>query len=88
MKDRGLWAWLTVIGQFLSYFLIFGFFKVFTVFIDDFKAYYDITDIEVNCIPAFFSLGCTISGIIGGPIVELFGPRKSVLLFGPVPGNR
>jgi len=85
VPEGGIWGWLTVLGQFLNYFLVFGFCRVFTIFIEPFQAYYNISLTLVNAIPAVFSIGISLGGLIGGPIVEKLGARKTCLVFGGAP---
>jgi len=83
--DGGVWAWLTVLGQFINYFLIFGFCRIFTVFIQPMQYYYEISLTAINVIPAVFSIGLSVGGLCGGPVIEKLGVRKTALLFGIIP---
>ena len=85
VPEGGIWGWLTVAGQFLNQFLMFGFFRVLTVFIQPFQAYYNISLTLVNLIPAICCIGMSLGGLVGGAIVEKLGARKTCLVFGGAP---
>lgn len=61
---------------------------MFTVFIEPFQVYYNISLTAINIIPAVFSIGISLGGLCGGPIVERLGARKTSLAFCAVPGTR
>ena len=50
-KAEGIWGWLTVFAFSINYFLIFGFCRIFPVFVKTFQSYFNISLTAVNAIP-------------------------------------
>jgi len=88
VPEGGIWGWLTVLGQFINYFLSYGLLRVLTVSVDPFRAYYNISLTQFNTLAAGCSLGFSVGGLFGGSVVEKLGARRATLSFGIIPGNR
>ena len=83
--EGGVSGWLTVVGHFIITFLIFGFARVFSIFIVPFQVHYNISLTAVNALPAVYSIGMVIGGLFGGPFVERFGAQKAAIFVGGIP---
>jgi len=77
-RDGGLAGWLTVLGHFITYFIIFGVARVLSLFVIPFQSYFSISLTTFSLIPAVAAIGLIFGALFGGPVIEKYGPRNRV----------